>query len=43
VDTAKAREAPDVVAVLTGDDLTDLPDHRPSAVVSASRASRTAC
>ena len=34
VDTAKAREAPDVVAVLTGDDLTDLPDHRPFMVLN---------
>ena len=34
VDTAKAREAPGVVTVLTGEDLTDLPDHRPFMVLN---------
>ncbi|MFC5061198.1 xanthine dehydrogenase family protein molybdopterin-binding subunit [Actinomycetospora atypica] len=34
VDVAKAREAPGVVAVLTSDDLADLPDHRPFMVLN---------
>lgn len=34
VDVAKAREAPGVVAVLTGDDMTELPDHRPFMVLN---------
>ncbi len=34
VDVAKAREAPGVVAVLTGADLADLPDHRPFMVLN---------
>ena len=34
VDVAKAREAPGVVAVLTGDDMTDVPDHRPFMVLN---------
>ncbi len=34
VDAAKAREAPGVVAVLTGEDLADLPDHRPFMVLN---------
>jgi carbon-monoxide dehydrogenase large subunit len=34
VDAAKAREAPGVVAVLTGDDLADMPDHRPFMVLN---------
>ncbi|MDL5159335.1 xanthine dehydrogenase family protein molybdopterin-binding subunit [Actinomycetospora termitidis] len=34
VDATKAREAPGVVAVLTGDDLADVPDHRPFMVLN---------
>ncbi|HEY2193206.1 MAG TPA: xanthine dehydrogenase family protein molybdopterin-binding subunit [Actinomycetospora sp.] len=34
VDVAKAREAPGVVAVLTGADLADVPDHRPFMVLN---------
>ncbi len=34
VDAQKAREAPGVVAVLTGADLADLPDHRPFMVLN---------
>jgi carbon-monoxide dehydrogenase large subunit len=34
VDVAKAREAPGVVAVLTAEDLADVPDHRPFMVLN---------
>lgn len=34
VDVAKAREAPGVVAVLTSEDLAELPDHRPFMVLN---------
>ncbi|WP_133825489.1 xanthine dehydrogenase family protein molybdopterin-binding subunit [Actinomycetospora succinea] len=34
VDVAKAREAPGVVAVLTGDDMGGIPDHRPFMVLN---------
>jgi aerobic carbon-monoxide dehydrogenase large subunit len=34
IDVAKAREAPGVVAVLTSEDLADVPDHRPFMVLN---------